>query len=339
MTLAELIAAAFEGETEAEVHAQIDSLREGRTTSDKPFFDLELADATSRAKLKIWSDCPAFEYFCSGDAHPRDSIVLQGRFYTNQYGLNVNRPSARPLTPTEEGALFAGSPERQQQGEADWQHLLDTFRNLPEKRLSAIALLALEKYETKWRRAAAARSFHHARPGGLVEHTTQMLRCAQAIAPLYPEITPGLLYAGVLFHDSGKLWENDCDGFSIPQTLTGEMLGHIAVGIELVNRLWHEACEAHPEIFGKEATPPSDLLRQHLLHLIASHHGTREFGALVTPRTPEAWALHQIDNLDAKIEMLRCAYREKGELAPGIFEPRRPLEGSPIRPLSDFGKP
>ena len=38
-----------------------------------------------------------------------------------------------------------------------------------------------------------------------------------------------------------------------------------------------------------------------LKHLILSHHGTYEFGSPKLPMTPEAIALHHLDNLDAKI--------------------------------------
>jgi hypothetical protein len=50
---------------------------------------------------------------------------------------------------------------------------------------------------------------------------------------------PDLLVAGILFHDSGKLWENYLPetGFSMPFDEQGEMIGHIALGMDLVNSL------------------------------------------------------------------------------------------------------
>jgi len=41
-------------------------------------------------------------------------------------------------------------------------------------------------------------------------------------------------------------------------------------------------------------------LRQQLVHLLISHHGTREWGSPVPPRTLEAVLLHQIDMLDSR---------------------------------------
>jgi 3'-5' exoribonuclease len=54
-----------------------------------------------------------------------------------------------------------------------------------------------------------------------------------------------------------------------------------------------------------------DKERQRLLtHCILAHHGQGEWGAVRTPATPEAFALHYIDNLDAKIESCNIMYEQ-----------------------------
>ena len=57
-----------------------------------------------------------------------------------------------------------------------------------------------------------------------------------------------------------------------------------------------------------EAFPEELLLR--LKHLILSHHGTYEFGSPRLPMTPEAIALHCLDNLDAKVHAFTRDIRE-----------------------------
>ena len=338
LSLPELARKAAESDREIpeSVHAQVEKVRAGRTQNNKPFFDLELVDAGGKGRFKIWSETGAFE--ACEKLKDGDFCELSGQFFVNAYGLNVNRPDLRFLNDAETELLLAGSPAAMQLNQENWDYLLNVFSGLSEARLRTVSLMSLEGNEKKWRRAAAARTYHHARRGGLLEHTSQMLRCAVALAPLYPEVTPDLLYCGVLFHDVGKLWENDYPehGFVSKPCRTGELLGHITIGIEVVNRLWHQAKEANPELFGETVSPPSDVLRDQLLHLIASHHGSREFGSPVTPRTPEGWLLHHIDNIDAKIEMLRCTYAEKEEVVPGLFEARRPLEGYAASPLSHY---
>ena len=139
----------------------------------------------------------------------------------------------------------------------------------------------------------------------------------------------------------GKLWENNYPeaGFAQAFTLHGEMMGHIPLGIELVNKLWREAQDSSEAGTWAALEPPSEVVRLHLLHLIASHHGTREFGSPALPATPEAFALHYIDNLDAKYEMLAMAYEDANELAPGILSKQFPLPANPVAPLPSFGPP
>ncbi|MGA0846252.1 MAG: hydrolase, partial [Luteolibacter sp.] len=74
----------------------------------------------------------------------------------------------------------------------------------------------------------------------------------------------------------------------------------------------------------------------HLLHLIGSHHGEHEFGSPVLPRTPEAFALHYIDNLDAKLEMVHEAYEKSPEIGRGIHERVFPLPTNLVRPLAQY---
>ncbi|MEN8785906.1 MAG: hypothetical protein ABF379_16220, partial [Akkermansiaceae bacterium] len=110
----------------------------------------------------------------------------------------------------------------------------------------------------------------------------------------------------------------------------GEMLGHIPLGMELLNKLWRDL----PLESWREIEPPNEDVRLHMLHLIASHHGQYDFGSPTLPRTPEAHALHYIDNLDAKLEMVKDAYATANESVPGIFERKFPLPAPLVAPLS-----
>lgn len=164
-----------------------------------------------------------------------------------------------------------------------------------------------------------------------------MMRCADAICAAYPTLNRDLLIAGVLVHDCGKLWEM-CPSetsFEIPRDLRGELLGHISIGIEVVNALWRKL----PLENWKDLTPSSEEVRLHLLHLIAAHHGELQFGSPVEPKTPEAIALHFIDNLDARLEMIFSSYQRLVEVAPGVFERVRGLNVSPVRALPASGPP
>ena len=155
-----------------------------------------------------------------------------------------------------------------------------------------------------------------------------MMRLARAIAPLYSQLNIDLLIAGILFHDSGKLWENQFSetGFVMSYDELGELVGHISIGLEIVNSLWQKLAAENADLW-KTYRPLSEDVRIHLLHLIGSHHGDKQLGSPVDPKTPEAMALHYIDNLDARLEMFAAGYTTAKPLAARIFDRVRPLPG------------
>jgi 3'-5' exoribonuclease len=106
--------------------------------------------------------------------------------------------------------------------------------------------------------------------------------------------------------------------------------------LELVNTLWRKVSGQESATEWSELTPASEDCRLHLLHLIASHHGEMELGSPVYPKTPEAMALHYIDNLDARLEMFFAGYPVARLLAERIFERVRPLPGNLVKPLEKF---
>ncbi len=320
----------------AEVPCQVVKVREQVTKGGKPFLELEISDGTATEKFKIWEDSDAYDS-CE-DLQDGDCVRLDGSFWRNQFGLNVDRLRMRWLEKQEAAELFAGTPERRAALDRDWTEITAFIDGIKDPRLQLLARTFLHEHGDKFRRAAAARDYHHARRGGLLEHTTQMMRAGAALEQAYPALNWDLVRAGILFHDCGKLWELDypAQGFSSPMTTIGELLGHITIGIELVNKLWR-GLESTPE-FSTATQPPRESVREHLLHLIASHHGQKEYGAPVTPRTPEAWMLHHIDNIDAHLEMLSQTYAEKAQTYPGIYDYRRPLEGRAVAQLPKWSE-
>ena len=340
MTLQEIAAAtsADGSSIKAEVMCQVLKARESVTRAGKPFLELEIGDGTATEKFKIWEDSNAYD--TCADLQDGDCVKIDATFFRNQYGMNVDGLRLRWLEKQEIADLFAGTPERRAALDRDWADVQEIVGALKDPRLRALCQTYLAEFGEKFRRAAAARDYHHARRGGLLEHTAQMLRSGRALATVYSGLNWDLVLTGVLFHDAGKLWELDYQpqGFVSPMTTMGELLGHITIGIELVNKLWR-GLESHPDFVASAAhTPPREHVREHLLHLIASHHGLKEYGAPVTPRTPEAWMLHHIDNIDAHLEMLAQTYRDKGQVAPGIYDYRRPLEGRAIAPLAPWAE-
>ena len=333
-TISQIRAEARMGARGARVYAQIEEVARKEASNGKPFWELRLRDGGDTMTLKAWSDSPNFA--ACEQLERGVSVELEGEFSVGPFGLEARRWSLRCLSEYEAEELFQGDDAARAAAQADFDLVSQRMGRLSDPRLRALAGAFLTEFGSRFRRAAAARQNHHAFRGGLLRHTAQMIKSAEAICVAYPALNRDLLLAGVLIHDCGKLWEM-CPpetGFEIPRELRGELLGHISIGIEVVNTLWRKL----PSEGWKDLLPSTEEVRLHLLHLIASHHGELQFGSPVEPKTPEAIALHFIDNLDAKLEMILSSYGRQPEIAPNIFERVRGLNVSPVRGLPGFGR-
>ncbi len=150
-------------------------------------------------------------------------------------------------------------------------------------------------------RTPAGVKHHHAYAGGLLDHVVNLMRLADLVAPLYPDMDRDLLLVGVLVHDIGKTIELESEkGFSY--TDPGQLLGHVLLGLEIVDAKIREVERHTGQPFDNETA-------MRVKHMVASHHGTYEFGSPRLPMTLEAIALHHLDHLDAKmastIQLLR----------------------------------
>ena len=339
MTLTEIRRAAQSDPVDARAHVQVEAATPKLTREQKPYCELSLADACDRMTLRVWSDHPAYKA-CS-EMTEESFIELAAEFHTHsQYGLEAQKWTVRPLTEQEKRELLQGPANLREKQKADSEFVAQTVKSIVDPRLRTLCEAFLNEWGERFRRTAAARNYHHARRGGLVEHTAQMMRVAKEVAPLYPQLNVDLLLAGILFHDSGKLWENQLpeNGFVMGYDERGELMGHISIGLELVNSMWRKLAVENAAAW-KNLVPDSDDVRLHLLHLIGAHHGEAQFGSPVSPKTPEAMALHYIDNLDARLEMFAAGYTTAKPLAARIFDRVRPLPGNLVKSLDKFQQP
>lgn len=337
LTLKEVRRRVQTGPVEARVHVQVNAAEGKSTREGKPYCELALADAADRMTLRVWNDHP--EYKACDSLQPSDFIELSGEFHRHQqYGLDAKRWIVRALTALEIAELLQGPADLRAKLSADLSHIAERVKAIADPRLRALCEAFLAEYSERFRRTAGARTYHHARRGGLVEHTAQMMRVAAQLVPLYPQLNLDLLIAGILFHDSGKLWENHLPetGFTMGFDERGELMGHISIGLELVNSLWRKLQASDVADTWNQMLPASEDVRLHLLHLIGSHHGEPQFGSPVSPKTPEAMALNYIDNLDARMEMFAAGYLVAKPLADRIFDRVRPLPGNLVKPLEKF---
>jgi 3'-5' exoribonuclease len=146
-----------------------------------------------------------------------------------------------------------------------------------------------DTFRVEFERAPGATRGHHARIGGLLQHTCEVAEIARASVRTMGG-DESLVTAGALLHDIGKVRAYAVDLRGFENTPAGHLLGHIVLGSLML--------EARLNTLPAGTLTESQRLELH--HFIQSHHGILEFGAAVRPMTLEAELLHYADQASAK---------------------------------------
>lgn len=172
------------------------------------------------------------------------------------------------------------------------------LRELVLKRIDEIGSDVLLKFP-------AAKSMHHAQVGGLLYHTTSMMKAADCISSIYTFLDADLIAAGVILHDLCKTEEFVVDdlGLVSEYSASGNLIGHIIMGVMNIDRC------------GKELGTDEELLMM-VEHMLLSHHGIPEYGSPKRPMFAEAEVLSMLDDLDAKLFEIKA---ESEKVKPGCF--------------------
>ena len=260
------------------------------TKAGKPYESLVLQDKTGTLDAKIWDpssqgieDCDAMDYVCvMGDV-----TSFQGTLQLNIKRLRkasegeYDPKDYLPVSEYDIDAMYA-----------ELQTYVNSLTNPYLKQLAAGLFLEDEAFAKRFKFHSAAKSVHHGFVGGLLEHTLSVTRLCDYCATRYSILNRDLLICAALFHDIGKLEELSV----FPEndyTDEGQLLGHIAMGMEIVG-MRIRMIDGFPRKLANE-----------LKHCILAHHGELEYGSPKKPALAEAVALNFADNLDAKMETMK----------------------------------
>ncbi len=261
-----------------------------RTTKKGGFFiSAKLRDRTGELPGIMWDATQAL--FA---AIPQGGYALvKGRVGEYNGAPQIIIEAMRPAKPTEVRledflAVGPGNPDEQM------KQLKAIHGSIERPALKALmeAVWADGQLMADFKRAPAAERLHHAYLGGLLEHTLSVSEMALLVCQHYPELDRDVLVVGVFWHDLGKTRELAyAESFSY--TDAGKLVGHVVMGVMMLEEKI-AAVRAAGKDFPEEL---ADVLR----HMILAHHGEYEFGSPKLPMTAEAFVLHHIDNLDAKL--------------------------------------
>ncbi len=261
--------------------------RLGLTKKGDPFLSITLSDRTGDVESRVWENAEAF----SSCFNEGDILDIQGyaSSYRNQIQLTLTdlKVSKDELDPY---LFLETAPHDIRAMMRSLRAILKEIRD-PHLRTLVETFLSDRVFLDGFKKAPAAKNFHHGYIGGLLEHTLSVCKLAKSVADHYPQLDKDLMITGAFLHDIGKIKEFRSHT-TIEYTDEGRLLGHLALGIAMLD-----------EKMERVKRFPIDMALR-LKHLILSHHGQYEFGSPKRPKFLEAFALHFIDDIDAKINGL-----------------------------------
>lgn len=265
------------------------------TKDNRPYIRMVLTDTEGESINGIMFDCSKLQF------KPEKGMIVNVnglfQYYNNVAQLKISNMTLVEGADTED--FLPKSDKNAIEMATELKKFLD--KNLKSKYFRALANKFIEDDNIfgEFVRSPAAKTVHHAYIHGLLEHTLSMMKLCLIIGNYYgSDINKELLIMGALFHDIGKVMEIDTDN-SFDYTSEGKLLGHLILGMELVNRYISEI-DGFPE-----------KARQLVIHMIASHHGLLEYGSPKRPKTKEAMILHAVDNLDSKLASMDSIFNKE----------------------------
>lgn len=269
------------------------------TRQGKTYLDLMLRDKTGSISAKVWDKAEKLSHLFSRDDYVKILAIVEN--YQSRLQLKIEKirkaeddeikqEDFLPVCKKDIDELFAKLLEYIESVENSYlKSLLDSF-------------FRDEEFVRVYLRSPAAKSVHHTYLGGLLEHSLSMVQICEFLVNHYGDLDRDLLITGAILHDIGKVRELEIKG-GFTYTTAGELLGHTVIGMMMV----------HDKI--SDITDFPEELALLIEHLILSHQGQPEWGAVKRPLFREALILHYVDDIDAKFNLLRT-YMEGGTSEP-----------------------
>jgi 3'-5' exoribonuclease len=255
-------------------------LRDGK--KDK-YLRLEFVDKTGSINGNVWNEpLKLLDGYKEGDVVKIRALVNE---YKEQIQLNIKK-----IRKAEDNEINIDdyTPRTKKNIQILSDELFEFINSISCDKLKTLLKNIFEDKElyNVFTNSPAAKSWHHNFVGGLLEHTISVTKICNFACSLY-QVNRDILITGALLHDFGKIYEYNILPY-IEFTDEGRLLGHIVAVDELIVKTANKI-----DLFPKEKLM---LIR----HLMLSHHGEMEKGAVKLPQTIEAIVLHFADNLDAQ---------------------------------------
>lgn len=256
-----------------------------------PYYDCLVGDSKCRTEAKAWIS----EQGC---LEPVEGwIGLADYLIDNRFGLSIK---IRKLFSISEMESYSSGSITQllpivEDLEKIKSEVLELVESIKDKYLNTLVkrMVSDDGVCPDFFEAPAAKVYHHARIGGLAEHSLSVVRYALALREASnsrPNINRDLIIAGGFLHDIGKTRTYITESFKFDYSDDGYLEEHIAIGARLI------------ELEVSKISGFPEETRRKLMHIVLSHHGELQFGSPVTPKTREAILIWLCDNIDSRLD-------------------------------------
>ena len=265
----------------------------------KNYLDIVLSDSSGEISAKLWdaSEVDKETFF------PMGLVKVRGVVQTYRERLQMKIIQMRPVK-EEDGVKLADFVRSAPIRAVDLIHTIQaTIATISDAEIRSIVTYCVDKVEEKLMHYPAAKTHHHAYFAGLAYHMVRMLELGEFLCGQRPFLNPDMLRAGIILHDIAKPEEMVAQlGIVSEYSTAGKLLGHISMASNWITEaaIRLDIDLDSPKVMG-------------LQHLVLSHHNLGEWGSPVQPQTAEAVALHHIDALDAKLQMVEDALNTTAE--------------------------
>jgi 3'-5' exoribonuclease len=266
--------------------------------SGKPYMNLIFMDKTGEIEARIWEDVANY----AGQVVKDSFVWVKGRSQSYQGRRQIVVQQIQVLR-EDEVDVTDYVPESHLDAEGLYAKLLAFVDSMEDPYYKALAEAVLKDdpaISEGFKRAPAAKSIHHAYKTGLLEHVVSIVTLLDGISKHYQRwLDRDLLFLGGFFHDIGKIWELAYERVT-DYTTEGRLVGHLVMGVELVDRKIRELESQEGRLPGAFPEEKKLLVK----HLILAHHGKLEYGSPKEPQCLEALVVHMIDDLDSKMNAI-----------------------------------
>src|SRR4051794_29036213 len=271
--------------------ALLSERKAGVTQGGKPYFHCRFRDARRSVSFMAWGDDKWYAP-CERDWQVGQFFKIRGVYQEHErYGPQIEGTRLRRVIDDDHNAGFTESDfvecSRHDPGQM-WADLMAlASKHLGDETLRGLVVGLLEEHGERLRVLPATKDKAYPYRGGWLEHTLSVTRIAvdlaERFAEAWPDLRPplnrGLVVAGAILHDIGRLRDLDDDLPTPTVTVEGRVFGHVLLGRDLVRDLARQRGDVNAELL---------MLLEHILLTPLNPPGEPGVAGTpgVTPRSP-----------------------------------------------------